>query len=146
MSPPRLAARAVLMHRNCLLVVNAYPGHQSSLWCAPGGGVERGASLHDNLKREVMEETGLTISVGLPCLVNEFHNPRDGFHQVEIFFRCKVESGTLSDAWQDPEQVVNRRRWVTRSELAEMRIKPDRLIEIAWTDGFDYDPLEVIVR
>ena len=64
---PRLAARAVLIVDNRLLLVNAYPDHDSDLWCAPGGGVERGASLTDNLIREVYEETGLTVSVGAPA-------------------------------------------------------------------------------
>ena len=42
-----------------MLLVNAYPGEASDLWCAPGGGAEAGTSLHDNLVREVLEETGL---------------------------------------------------------------------------------------
>ena len=42
---PRLAVRAVLMHEGRLLLVNAYPDGKSDLMCAPGGGVELGASL-----------------------------------------------------------------------------------------------------
>ena len=72
---PRLAARALILHEDRLLLVNAYPAGRSDLWCAPGGGVEAGASLHENLIREVHEETGLTIAVGPPALVNEFHDP-----------------------------------------------------------------------
>ena len=48
---PRLAARAVILHENRLLLVNAWPGNKSDLWCAPGGGVERGTSLPQNLQR-----------------------------------------------------------------------------------------------
>jgi len=73
---PRLAVRAVLVHEGRLLLVNAYPDGKSDLMCAPGGGVERGSALPDNLIREVFEETGLQIAVGVPCLVNEFHDPR----------------------------------------------------------------------
>lgn len=142
---PRLAVRAVLMHENRLLLVNAYPGDQSDLWCAPGGGVERGASLPDNLRREVFEETGLQIAVGLPCLVNEFHDPQTGFHQVDLFFRCTLVAGTLSNDWRDPEDVVNRRRWFSRDALRSLRLKPDSLPQIAWGQGVVYDPLERIV-
>ena len=62
--PPRLAVRAIILHENRLLLVNAWPDGKSDLMCAPGGGVESGASLPDNLVREVYEETGLRVAVG----------------------------------------------------------------------------------
>ena len=34
---PRLAARALILHEDRLLLVNAYPKARLSLWCAPGG-------------------------------------------------------------------------------------------------------------
>ncbi|WP_353473267.1 NUDIX domain-containing protein [Salipiger sp. H15] len=141
---PRLAARAVLLHEDRLLLVNAWPGGRSDLWCAPGGGVETGASLPENLARELREETGLEVKVGPPCLVNEFHDPASGFHQVEIFFRCRLVSGQIDAAWQDPEGVVTERRFVTRDEMAGLRFKPDSLPHVAWGRGFGYDPLELI--
>ncbi len=143
--PIRLATRAVLVHDGRLLLVNAYPGDKSDLWCAPGGGAEPGASLPDNLRREVYEESGLDIAVGAPCLINEFHDPDSGYHQVDLFFRCRLVSGALRDNWQDPESVVTRRRFVTPAEMAALRVKPDSLADIAFGDGFGYDPLEVIV-
>ncbi len=143
--PIRLAARAVLIHDGKLLLVNAYPGDASDLWCAPGGGAEMHVGLPANLAREVYEETGLSITVGAPCLVNEFHAPDRGFHQVEIFFRCSLTSGTLSDDWRDPEGIVTRRRWFDADELASVRLKPDRLPDIAFSAGIAYDPLENIV-
>ena len=135
------------MRDNKLLVVNAWK-NRSDLWCAPGGGVEKHASLPDNLKREVMEETGLSIAVGDVCLVNEFHDPDGSFHQVDIYFRCQLLDGSLDPNWRDPEGVVTKRRWVTREELAKLRIKPDSLATVVWdkTMGITYDPLEPIQR
>lgn len=141
----RLAARAVLIHDARLLLVNAYPGAASDLWCAPGGGARMHESLSGGLAREVHEETGLDIHVGAPCLVNEFHDPEGDFHQVEVFFRCTLAGGALSDAWRDPEGIVTRRRWFTEAELPEIRLKPDGLRGIAFSDGIAYDPLEAIV-
>ena len=146
MTSPRLATRAVILHQDRLLLVNAWPGETSDLWCAPGGGVERGTSLPDNLAREVHEETGLTIDVGAPCLVNEFHDPKGSFHQVEIFFRATITRGTLSDTWRDPEGIVNRRRFFTRAEAVGLNLKPDSLPAAAWGGGLSYDPLESILR
>lgn len=145
---PRLAVRAVILHQDRLLLVNAYPDGQSDLMCAPGGGVELGASLHDNLMREVFEETGLRVDVGLPCLVNEFHDPERGFHQVDVYFHCRIIGSPLIDAgWQDVDRVVTDRRWVTRDQMAGLRVKPDTLIDVAFGGaGITYDPLELILR
>ena len=151
MSPacPRLAVRAILLHEDRLLMVNAYPEGQSPLMCAPGGGVERGASLPDNLKREVFEECGLRIAVGAPCLVNEFHDPEGAFHQVDVYFRCTLLGAPdLDPDWQDRERIVTRRRWMTRAELENVPHKPDSLAEVAFgaPGAISYDPLEPIVR
>lgn len=145
---PRLAARALILQDDRLLLVNAYAGGISDLWCAPGGGVESGASLHDNLIREVYEETGLTITVGDPALINEFHDPATGFHQVDIFFRCVVTGGKVNAGWRDPGRVVTDRRYFSQTELATNRIrfKPDSLAQVAWTPGLTYDPLERLIR
>ena len=146
---PRLAARALILHEDRLLLVNAYPDAHLGLWCAPGGGCEAGQSLPQNLSREVMEETGLTIEVGPPVLVNEFHDPQTGFHQVDLFFRCTLAGGEIDDAWTDPEGVVTQRRFFSRAELAagHVRFKPDSLADAAWgPEAALYDPLEVILK
>lgn len=145
---PRLAVRALIVDDDRLLLVNAYSDPKSTLWCAPGGGVISGSSLPDNLAREVWEETGLRISVGDPVGVNEFHNPLDGFHQVELFFRASIISGTLDDTWKDTEKIVTRRRFFTRDELTNIRFKPDSLTTMAFDpqNSIRYDPLERIVR
>lgn len=144
---PRLAVRGIVMVDNRLLLVNAWPGHQSDLLCAPGGGVISGTSLPDNLIREVYEETGLTVSVGPQVLVNEFHDPHGTFHQVDVYFRCSIVGGTLDENWTDPEGVVHTRRLVTRDEMATLKIKPDSLADVAWgTAAITYDPLEPVLR
>lgn len=144
---PRLATRAIIVHDGRLLLVNAYAGHRSDLWCAPGGGAQPGQSLPDNLVREVHEECGLQVSVGPLALVNEFHDPRTGFHQVDLFFRCTVTAGRLDPGWSDPERVVHTRRFFSQAELASIRLKPDSLPDVAFGSHGParYDPLAVIV-
>jgi ADP-ribose pyrophosphatase YjhB (NUDIX family) len=144
---PRIAVRALILHQDRLLLVNAYPGARLGLWCAPGGGCEAGQSLPQNLIREVHEETGLTITVGPPALVNEFHDPDTGFHQIDLFFRCTLVAGEIDNAWRDPEGVVTDRRFFSRTDLATIRFKPDSLPDAAWGTGEAlYDPLELILK
>ena len=145
---PRLAVRAIIVEDGRLLMVNAWHTAKSALMCAPGGGVEVGSSLPDNLAREVQEETGLTVTVGAPCLVNEYHDAPSQFHQVEVFFRCTIVPGTLRpEVWHDSEAVVTERRWLTRAQLAQTQHKPDSLGAVAFDgDGISYDPLEPLAR
>jgi len=146
-SSPRLAVRAIILHQDRLLLVNAWKG-RTHLWCAPGGGVELHASLHDSLARELHEETGLTVAIGAPCLVNEFHDPGGSFHQVDIYFRCTLTGGDPDGPWTDPDGVVTHRRWVTRDQMARLPVKPDSLAAVAWgdPDAPGHDPLEPIIR
>ena len=143
---PRLAVRGLLLIDDRLLLVNAWPRHRGGLWCAPGGGVERGSSLPDNLRREFHEETGLTVGVGDPCLVNEFHDPEGTFHQVDVYFRCTLLAGRIDNGWKDPERVVTERRLFSRDEMAGIKVKPDSLAAVAWGEAIFYDPLEPILR
>ena len=144
---PRVAIRAIIVEDGRILMVNAWPDGKSALMCAPGGGVEVGSSLPDNLAREVFEETGLTVAVGPPCLINEFHDPDSGFHQVDLFFRCTVlAQSPRPTEWADTESIVTDRRWLTPDELAAIPHKPDSLGSVAFgSDGISYDPLEVLV-
>jgi 8-oxo-dGTP pyrophosphatase MutT (NUDIX family) len=143
---PRIAVRGILLIGDRLLLVNAYRGNESSLLCAPGGGAEPHTSLPENLVREFHEETGLTVEVGAPCLVNEFHAPDRAFHQIDIYFRVRLVSGDPFGAWQDPEGIVNRRVLASREDMAALRYKPDSLPAAAWGEGILYDPLEPLVR
>ena len=145
----RLGVRAIIVHADRLLLVNAYqPGTGLELWCAPGGGVEAHRSLHDNLQREVYEETGLDIEVGEVALINEFHDPEKSFHQVEIFFRASLVHERLDDTWTDPEGIVEKRRFFSERETRGLLLKPSSLPRIAFNppQSIAYDPLELILK
>jgi 8-oxo-dGTP pyrophosphatase MutT (NUDIX family) len=145
----RIAVRGLILRDDRLLMVNAWPGGKSDLLCAPGGGVEKHASLPENLVREIHEETGLTVAVGEVALVNEFHDAPRGFHQVDVYFRCTLLAGDPKGAWTDPEGVVTERLWLTRTELEARRFKPDSLPAVAWSPPGSpayYDALEPILR
>lgn len=145
---PRLAVRGIVISEGRVLLVNAWPGGKSRLMCAPGGGVEPGSSMPDNLAREIYEETGLEVEVGAPCLVNEFHDPASGFHQVEVFFRCVLKgSGQIDPGWQDPERIVSEHLWASPADFATLMVKPNSLPEVAFShdSSATYDALEQIV-
>lgn len=83
-----------------LLAAHKGLGSQGELWIPPGGEVELGQSVPDNLEREFMEETGLQVSTGSFLFIHE--HLQDPFHAVEIFFKVSVKGGKLQTG-HDPE-------------------------------------------
>ncbi len=61
--PPNLRVYGVLLRAGRVLIAAEYVG-EVFCWKFPGGGVEPDEPLHDALKREYREETGLDIAIG----------------------------------------------------------------------------------
>ena len=101
-----------------LLLARASPAlNMRGRWFLPGGGVQHGESPPDSLRREIEEESGLTVSLGpLLDVLSDVRTIPDGtsLHTVRIIYRVASWSGTLrpevggtTDAvgWFTPEEV-----------------------------------------
>ena len=100
------------------------------LWTIPGGRVEYGESLVDACRREVFEETGITVIIGQ--MVTIFEPVTTDFHYVIIDYLGAVAAGSTIEpkAGDDAADA----RWVTRSELSTMALTKGLLavVEQAW--------------
>ncbi|WP_242928997.1 NUDIX domain-containing protein [Pontibacter vulgaris] len=104
----KLRARVcgICIQDNKLLLVR----HQATInnqafWAPPGGGVQYGETLHDCLKREILEETGLQVTIKRFLCVNEFL--QKPLHAVELFFEVSIDSGNLRTG-SDPESAPDK--------------------------------------
>ncbi len=61
-------------------------------WEFPGGKIEAGESPEGCIKREILEETGLTVKVDK--LIDVGFYPYDHADVVLIFFKCSIIKGT----------------------------------------------------
>ena len=82
-------------------------------YALPGGHVEYGEAMVDAVKREVYEETGLTIHAPQLCGVKEWMR-EDGSRYLVLLYRASRYEGTL--AASDEGEV----RWVSLQELATL--------------------------
>jgi len=119
----RLRVSGICIQKDSVLLIKHQSiGKKGILWAPPGGGLKFGETIHDALKREFLEETGLSIEVEELILVNEYlENP---LHAIELFFKAIVTGGDLIKG-TDPEmsfenQLISEIKFLPFSELAVM--------------------------
>jgi len=81
----RVAVRAIIIKDDQMLLVKlkAYNKASQGHYCTIGGGLDEGEDLVEGLKREVMEETGISAEVGRLLFVQQFNDDSDN---LEFFF------------------------------------------------------------
>lgn len=80
-------------------------------WQAPGGVLEPDEGIIEALRREVLEETGLSVEP--VALTGVYKNMVRGI--VALVFRCKATGGSLTT-----NDEVTEFRWVTPDEVSDM--------------------------
>ncbi len=90
---PHYTVTAAVIHRNGEILIARRPesGLLGGLWEFPGGKLEPGESLPQGLRREIMEELGVSVAVGEP-----FGVYRHGYTHFKVTlhaFHCQVEAG-----------------------------------------------------
>lgn len=98
-----------------LLVVRRGREPGRGRWSVPGGRVEPGESDAEAVEREVLEETGLHVSVGIRVGTVVRDGPGDLSYDIRDF-ACALAGPAVPVAGDDADEA----RWVTRAELAEL--------------------------
>jgi 8-oxo-dGTP diphosphatase len=89
-------------------------------WFLPGGGVQHGENPPDSLRREIEEESGLTVQLGpLLDVLSDVRNLPDGtsLHTVRLVYRVESWSGTLRPESDGTTDAVG---WFTPDEVTAM--------------------------
>lgn len=94
---------------------NYMPDH----WDLPGGSIEVGETVEDGLRREILEETGLTVGIGSPIFVYTTLSQLPSRQNVTILYRCRYRSGNVT---LNPEEHQGY-AWKTWEEIKVMNQK-----------------------
>jgi 8-oxo-dGTP diphosphatase len=124
----RLRVSGICIENDTILLVKHIGiGKTKFLWAPPGGGLSFEETVDECLKREFLEETGLTINIRELLFVNEyFEHP---LHAVELFFLVERISGELIKGI-DPEMGA------TKQIITEVCFVPFSEIKDTETDSF----------
>jgi 8-oxo-dGTP diphosphatase len=96
----RLRVCGLLRNGDRLLMINHRGLSPGDFWGPPGGGLEFGETVEMTLKREFLEETGLSVTVGKFRFGCELVRPP--LHAIELFYDVERISGDLIRG-HDPE-------------------------------------------
>jgi len=123
---PVPAVAAIILRDRQILMIRRGSEPGKGLWSIPGGCIELGESIQDALRREVLEETGVSIEVGEFAGVAEVVIRGGGsvrFHYIILDYFARIVSGEIRAASDALEC-----RWIPLSELTDYDVT-ESLIE-----------------
>jgi 8-oxo-dGTP diphosphatase len=128
-SRPILGVGAIVIRRGRVLLVQRGRAPLKGCWSLPGGALELGERIEDGVRREVLEETGLTVKPLKVFEVFERISPgerdRPEYHYVVVDYVCRVAGGALR-----PGGDAARAEWVRQEDLGRRQITEGTLAVI----------------
>ncbi len=132
----RLSAKAVIVDDGAILLTrNRHPDDPGGdFYLLPGGGQRHKESLAACLRREVLEETGLSIVVGDVLWIRDYIGANHEFaahdgdvHQEEVMFSCSIDVSVPAIAVAEPDEWQVGLEWVPLDQLSRIRLFPASL-------------------
>lgn len=129
----RVSVVGVYLEQNGKILMVQEKGQAWGLWCIPLGHVDKGESLEDSAKREVMEETGYSIEIKKNLgrkIVSDIDykgGEKDKGKSIEVnFFEGKILSGGLM---YEPNDLLDA-QWIDKNRILELPLRGLWLKEI----------------
>lgn len=93
MKRPQVGVGVIIRRGSQVLLMKRQNAHGDGTWSPPGGHLEFGEDIDICAAREVLEETGVTITdIAFRTITNDLF-VEEGKHYVTIWVECKYASG-----------------------------------------------------
>lgn len=105
----RINANAIIINKEGkILLIKLKKGPYAGGLCIPGGGIEPGELSKDTIRREILEETGITIGEGTHFGFCELMQRSSENHRVVLLLKAEGEGRPLEteegiSCWSDIE-------------------------------------------
>jgi len=127
----RIAAGAIIMQEEKILLVRYKRSAQESYLVGPGGGVDSDdESITQALMREVKEETGLQVNPYRLLFVEDLLSSR--YRMVKFWFLCSIADGQVEKTQGAIDEGIVEVSWFGRDELINEVVYPPILMSANW--------------
>jgi ADP-ribose pyrophosphatase YjhB (NUDIX family) len=129
---PIIGIGIAMLHRNTVLMIRRGRPPAEGAWSLPGGAQKLGETAEAAARREVLEETAITLGpLHLAAIVDSIHPDATGaieYHYTIIDFAAPWRAGTPTPGGDASEAL-----WAPLSELARYTLRPEalRVIRVA---------------
>lgn len=130
---PKLDTRAAIFREEKILLVR----ERNGTWALPGGWVDAGLSVKENVEKEAREEAGLEVTAERVIAVHDRgkHNVKVHAHKIiAVYLLCSVQGGHF-----EPNSETSESGYFALDELPELALEKNTPEQIAMCFGAYHD-------
>lgn len=122
----RNSAKAIVLHHGKILV-NRCNSRFGEYYALPGGGQRKGETLAETVKRELLEETGYSVTpIRLSAIYERISNGRDDglSHKIYFIFLCKLDEDIPCQTPSEKDRFQIGREWIDLKTVRSSNLFP----------------------